>query len=444
MSSLLSDEIIKDVELKKLIDEEKQTRLENEFEKNRTITKKILEILYNRKDFENFLKLLEYLTQRRSQSRESIISMIKYCLNEIYPNLNDENSQVRLLETIIKVTEGKIFVEFEYSQAIRKMTEIHLKNSKYEEAAKLIQDVQIEAFGSLERDYKVDYILFQMKVLLRKEDYIRTLIVSNKIHRNHLNDEGFELLKIEFYRLMIEYFLHEKKYLDVSKSYKILYDFVKEIKSKLANVENNNKEINPKLIDNYIKANKSNDLVDLFQNYVLYLSICPPELERKNMLNELKIKYKKELEENKLIFDIVHNHLSDDIILINDDLINNYKNYDIFKRKKGELLKLFRKYWIQHNLSIFGKFFSQVHLKRISEMCLVNIDELESELADMVVNDYIFAKINRIEKTVNFQKKKDHHDVLDELNYDLNTMLKGLENTTHLINKEYLKYGIKQ
>ena len=84
MSSLLSEEILKDVELKPLIDDEKHTRLENEFEKNRNITKKILEILYNRKDFDNFLKLLEYLTQRRSQSRESIISMIKYCLNDIY------------------------------------------------------------------------------------------------------------------------------------------------------------------------------------------------------------------------------------------------------------------------------------------------------------------------------------------------------------------------
>ena len=435
MSSLLSEEILKDVELKPLIDDEKHTRLENEFEKNRNITKKILEILYNRKDFDNFLKLLEYLTQRRSQSRESIISMIKYCLNDIYPNLKEENLKVRLLE-------GKIFVEYEYSQAIRKMTEIHLNNSKFEEAAKLIQDVQIEAFGSLEREYKVDYILFQMRILIAKGDYIRTLIVSNKIHRNHLNDEGFELLKIEFYRLMIEYFLHEKKYLDVSKSYKILYDFVKEIKLKLSKIENNNKDVKPKIIDNYIKATKNN-LVELFQNYVLYLSICPPELETKNMLNELKLKYKKELEENKLIYDIVYNHLSDDIILINDELLNNYKNYDIFKNKK-ELLNLFRKYWIQHDLSIFGKFFSQVHLKRISEMSLVSIDELETELADMVVNDYIFAKINRIEKIVNFQKKKDHHDVLDELNFDLNTMLKGLENTTHLINKEYLKYGIKQ
>ena len=124
--------------------------------------------------------------------------MVKNCLNDILPSLKNNKDCSDLLQTIIKVTEGKIFVEYEYSQAIRKMTEIHLNNSKFEEAAKLIQDVQIEAFGSLEREYKVDYILFQMRILIAKGDYIRTLIVSNKIHRNHLNDEGFELLKIDF------------------------------------------------------------------------------------------------------------------------------------------------------------------------------------------------------------------------------------------------------
>ena len=291
--SLLSEEILKDVELKKLIDEEKVTRLEGEFEKNKSICVKIFSILQKRNDFQNFLKIFEYLTQRRNQSRESIIYMVKNCLNEILPNLKNHKDSTDLLQTIIKVTEGKIFVEYEYSQAIRKMTEIYLMNNKIVEAAKLIQDVQIEAFGSLENDYKVDYILFQMQVLLEKGDYVRTLIVSNKIKRNHLDDDGFELLKIRFFRLMIEYFMHEKKYIDVSKSYKTLYDFVKSINDKLIDIEKNNKEIKPKIIENYLKINKENDLKKLFENYVLFLSICPPELETKNMLNELIIKYKK-------------------------------------------------------------------------------------------------------------------------------------------------------
>ena len=440
--SLLSEEILKDVELKKLIDEEKATRLENEYERNRKITKQIIETLYNRKDFVNFLKLFEYLTQRRNQSRESIISMVKYCINDVLPDLKDQNDSTNLLNTIIKVTEGKIFVEYEYSQAIRKMTEIYLMNNNVEEAAKLIQDVQIEAFGSLESDYKIEYILFQMQVLIEKGDYIRTLIVSNKIKRNHLDEEGVELLKVRFFRLMILYYIHEKKYLDTSKCYKILYDFVKSINDKLIEIEKEHKEIKPKIIDNYIKVKNDNDIIKLFENYVLYLSICPPELETKNMLNELLIKYKKELDINKNILYIVEKRLSDDIILIDNHLFNRYRDFEIFKNNP-DLTKLFRKYWIQHNLSIFEKFFAKIHIERISQMTSVPNDEIEAELADMVVNNYIFAKINRIEKIVNFRKKTDHHDVLDNFNYDMDNMLKKIEETCHLINKEYLKHGIK-
>ena len=440
--SLLSEEILKDVELKKLIDEEKVTRLEGEFEKNKSICVKIFSILQKRNDFQNFLKIFEYLTQRRNQSRESIIYMVKNCLNEILPNLKNHKDSTDLLQTIIKVTEGKIFVEYEYSQAIRKMTEIYLMNNKIVEAAKLIQDVQIEAFGSLENDYKVDYILFQMQVLLEKGDYVRTLIVSNKIKRNHLDDDGFELLKIRFFRLMIEYFMHEKKYIDVSKSYKTLYDFVKSINDKLIDIEKNNKEIKPKIIENYLKINKENDLKKLFENYVLFLSICPPELETKNMLNELIIKYKKELDKDENILYIVEKRLSDDIILIDNNLFNKYKDYEIFK-KNPDLIKLFRKHWIQHDLSLFEKFFAKIHIKRINDMTLVPVDEIEKEIADMVVNNYIYAKINRIEKIVNFRKKTDYHDVLDNFNSDMDNMLKKIEETCHLINKEYLKYNIK-
>jgi 26S proteasome regulatory subunit N5 len=264
--SLLTEEILKDVELKKLIDTEKTARLENELEKNRAICKQILSVVQNRNDFPNYLRLFEYLTQRRNQGRECIISMVKNSLNDVLPNLKNNKDSSDLLKTVIKVTEGKIFVEFEYSQAIRKMTEIYLMNKQINEAAKLVQDVQIETFGSLDNKYKVDYILFQMQVLLEKGDYIRTLIVSNKIKRNHLDDEGFELLKIRFFNLMIQYYFHEKKYIEVSKCYKALFDFVKKINEKLGELEKNNKEIKPEIIENYLTVKKENDLQKLFEN----------------------------------------------------------------------------------------------------------------------------------------------------------------------------------
>ena len=435
---MLNESLLKDVEIKKLLDEEKTARLESEFAKSTAVCPKIRKTLFDRGDFNNFLALLDFLTGKRNQSREATIAMIKYCQNDVLP-LVSESQQIELLDHLIKSTDGKIFVEREFALAVRKKTEIHFKKGELEEAAKLIQDIQIETFGSLERSFKVDYILFQMRILLAKKDYVRMLLVSNKIHKNHLDDDGFEKLKVDFYSLMIEYYVHDENFIEVSKCYKILYDFVLKLKTKVDKKE----EIKTELIANYSDVISSSNLVTLFENYVLYLSVCPPELETKNMMVELSLKYKKELDQNESLLFIVTKRLSDDLIVMNSELFAKFEQFKVFFSAE-KMPKLFRKYWIQHDLLIFEKFFAKMNMGKIATMIAVTIDEVESEISDMVINGYIYAKINRIERTVNFRKKTDHHDILNELSYDMGKMLKGIENTCHLINKEYLKYGIKQ
>lgn len=369
---------------------------------------------------------------------------MKYSLNDVYYKLNEEE-QIKLLRNLIEITEGRIFVEHEYSVAVRRLTEIYLARRDIEEAAKLIQDIQIETFGSLDRFYKVDYILFQMRILLKKEDYIRTLIVSNKINRKHLNDEGLHKLKVEFYELMIRYNIHEEKFIDVSKCYKILYDFYKEIEGKI-NLMTDSKDSSVKT---YLDLLNAQNKKALFVNYVMFLAVCPPELETKNMFNELNMFYKKDLEENPEMLSVVKKRLSDDLVYIDGNFLGQYANYPIFVKDEvnnpysEKHFQLFRKYWIQHNVMIFGKYFSQIRLDRMSAMIGINKKEVEGEVADMVINNYIYAKINRISSTVNFRKRQDVNDKLNDLNFDLATMLDKIENTCHLIHKENLKYDIK-
>jgi len=403
-----------------------------------------LEYVFARGDYNSLRALLLSLNKKRNQSRESVLSIVKYSLNDVYYKLN-EDEQIKLLRILIEITEGRIFVEHEYSVAVRRLTEIYLARRDIEEAAKLIQDIQIETFGSLDRFYKVDYILFQMRILLQKEDYVRTLIVSNKINRKHLNDEGLHKLKVEFYELMIRYYIHEDKFIDVSKCYKILYDFYKEIEGK-CNLMTDSKDSSAKT---YIDLLNAQNKKALFVNYVIFLSICPPELETKNMFNELNLFYKKDLEENPEMLSVVKKRLSDDFVYIDDNFLGQYLSYPIFVKDEvnnpfaEKHFLLFRKYWIQHNVMIFGKYFSQIRLDRMSAMIGIDKNEVEREVADMVINNYIYAKINRINSTVNFRKRQDVNDKLNDLNFDLATMLDKIENTCHLIHKENLKYDIK-
>lgn len=79
----------------------------------------------------------------------------------------------------------------------------------------------------------------------------------------------------------------------------------------------------------------------------------------------------------------------------------------------------------------------------MAQMIGISEREVEEETADMVIQKYIYAKINRISAIVSFRPKQDANDKLNDLNFDLTKMLEEIETTCHLINKENLKHDIK-
>lgn len=84
------------------------------------------------------------------------------------------------------------------------------EDGKVDEATKTIQEIQIETYGSLQTAEKVDFILYQMKLVLSRRDFVRCQILSRKISRRHLSEAGLEKHKIQYHLFMIQYFVHEK------------------------------------------------------------------------------------------------------------------------------------------------------------------------------------------------------------------------------------------
>merc|ERR1711957_230628 len=223
--------------------------------------------------------------------------------------------------------------------------------------------------------------------------------------------------------------------------YKTLFDFVKhlDVKYRELSVKENldDKESVLLIVSNEILQIRENNSQDFFQNFIMFLSLCPPEKATKDLFSQLNMNYKHDLESHKLMSDIVKIRLSDDIIRINNEFLNQFVNMKCFTEDPRKIHPgLFRKYLIQHNLGIFKKFFSQVRLERISQMIDINLEEVEQELADMCIEGHIIAKINRINFTVNFKPKQDSADKLNEMNFDLGKMLDIVEDTCHLIHKE--------
>lgn len=66
---------------------------------------------------------------------------------------------------------------------------------------------------------KLEFILYQMKLTLARKDFVRMQILSRKIARRHMNAAGLEEMKIQFYKFMIFYYVHEKMNMDCAQSY---------------------------------------------------------------------------------------------------------------------------------------------------------------------------------------------------------------------------------
>mmetsp|Transcript_14936 Transcript_14936/g.14524 ORF Transcript_14936/g.14524 Transcript_14936/m.14524 type:complete len:94 (+) Transcript_14936:652-933(+) len=81
------------------------------------------------------------------------------------------------------------------------------------------------------------------------------------------------------------------------------------------------------------------------------------------------------------------------------------RTYSPFKpeTENNELhLREFIKQLIQHNIRVIEKYYSRVKLPRLAYLVGVGVDRAEAEIGDMVVNDRLHAKINRMQGIVVF------------------------------------------
>ncbi len=86
--------------------------------------------------------------------------MVQLCMNTFLDKMPSREERYKLLNSLIEASEGKLFLEREYSNCILLLCAMYEEDGKQEEATKIIQEIQIETYGSLEVKEKVQFILY--------------------------------------------------------------------------------------------------------------------------------------------------------------------------------------------------------------------------------------------------------------------------------------------
>ncbi len=117
-------------------------------------------------------------------------------------------------------------MEIKRARMTKMLSEIKEASGDIHGACDVLQELQIETFGSMEKREKIEFLLEQMRLCLLKGDYTRTVIISRKINVKYLKEPELKDLSKRYYALMIDFALHEGMYLDVCKYYFEIVDWI--------------------------------------------------------------------------------------------------------------------------------------------------------------------------------------------------------------------------
>lgn len=134
-----------------------------------------MRLAFSHKEWSRVREFLLILTKRRGQVKKAIVDMVQWAMTEevLERGLPSREEKYKMLDTLKEASEGKMFLEREYSQVARMQAEMLEADGRSDDATKMIQEIQIETYGSLQTVEKVDFILYQMKLVLARRDFVR-------------------------------------------------------------------------------------------------------------------------------------------------------------------------------------------------------------------------------------------------------------------------------
>ncbi|KAG0002628.1 26S proteasome non-ATPase regulatory subunit 12 [Modicella reniformis] len=379
--------------LEQLLTLEKQTRSSADLVSSTRVLKRFIQLSFEAGDWKLMQEYIILLSKKHGQLKQAITKMIQESM-ECLEKTPDMKTKLELIDTLRTVTDGKVYLEVERARVTRILAKIKEEEGNVNEAAEIMQDLQVETFGSMEKREKTDFILEQIRLCLCKRDYVRANIIGKKINMRYFKEADVQDLKLRFYDLMIEYSLHENEYLSACKHYRQIYD-------------------TPSVKEDPVKAKKA------VENAVLFVILAPFDNEQSDLIQRvyleadevdtsvyrdlLKCFITTELMRWPMIEQVYGPTLGQNTALGGNDEASRKRLKELHNRV------------VEHNIRVIAKYYTRITTKRLTQLPA---------------------------GVVSFAKSKHPNEVLNEWSQDINALLGLIEKTCHLITKEEIIHSI--
>ncbi|KAL6937730.1 proteasome regulatory particle subunit [Hanseniaspora osmophila] len=405
--------------LTKLLALEKKTRQASDLASSKKVLVEIVDLLAAHNDWPLLDEQLQVLSKKHGQMKVSIQTMVQRIMVHL-EKLKDRDTKIKSIENIRTVTANKIFVEVERTRVTRDLTHIKREEGKIDEACDLLCELQVETYGSMDMNEKIDFILEQMDLSILKGDHQQATILSRKILKKTFQNPKYETLKIEYYKLLVKNAMHSNDYLTIAQYYLEIYNTPSIKKDSVVWSKTLSSAVYFLILAPY--GNLQNDLVHKVQ-----LDNNLKKLEPQESL--IKLFTTPEL----MRWPALKSEYSSVLSTIDEEILafKQTKHWDdLYKRV------------IEHNLRVISQYYTRIKLGRLNELLDLQESQTEQFISDLVNQGIIYAKINRPLKIVNFEKPKNSSELLNEWSSNIDELLSHIETIGHLVTKEEIVHGL--
>ncbi|KAK4705132.1 26S proteasome regulatory subunit N5, partial [Phenoliferia sp. Uapishka_3] len=413
----------------KLLALEKLTRNAADLASTSRVLVATISILHKKGEWKLLNDHIGILSRKHGQLRQATQKMVDEAMT--YFEGLDAKNKLDLIQTLREVTEGKIYLEVPRARVTRMLSAIKESEGDITAASDLLQELQVETFGSMDRREKVDFILEQMRLLKVQADWDKLAIVAKRINSKWLGEKEHEDLKLRFYGLMILWGLHSAKYLEVCKYYRQVYDTesIKEDEAKWSAVLRNIvffvvlAPYDNEQSDLLERVSKDDKLSRVPESFNLITCFTTPELMRWPGIEAL---YGASLRQTKVFGPKGTAGVVGDIEEEEAEADKGDSRWEVLHGRV-----------VEHNIRTVAKYYTRITISRLSTLLDLDAAKTEEFLSRLVVNKTVYARIDRPAGIVNFKAPRSGDAVLNDWSADVSKLMGLIEKSTHLIAKEH-------
>jgi 26S proteasome regulatory subunit N5 len=404
---------------------EKKARLAMIHVVTRDVALEMLSLCYECKDWDSYRSSIVHISKRRQQHSSVIAKSVEVALT-LVDKTPDRATKLKFVETLRDVTEGKIFLEVQRARLTRRLASMKEEDGEIDEASKIMQEVQVETYGTMDNAEKVEFILEQIRLCMVRKDWVRVAIIQKKIDRKAIDADDIQQLKLRFYDMICRMNAQNDDTLELARSHLAVYN-TKSVKD------------------------KEQDWKRALSSAALFIVLSRHGKDQSDLLNRTKAMEAEKLKELELFQNLLKQFTTQEIIAWpfskeTQQVLSKhpvFSNVDMFGEKRvKEWTKRLRRRVLEHNVRVISGVYSRIRLTRLAEMIGLGAKEAESLVADMVSIDDdensepLYAKMDRPAGIVSFERPQSADAQMTEWASNINDVLELVEKTRHLIDRE--------